>query len=365
MPETGKLKRRWTSRRTRLAAASACLIGAAALLPAAPAQASGSTLKCAVHTVSVRVTDPGTADQTLWGKLCYRGSVEPSAVQILVAGATYNHTYWDFPVGNGYYSYVQAATAAGYATFDVDRIGIGNSSHPASTSVTIPAAAVSLHDAITALRHGTVDGHSFAHVIIVGHSLGSYETWGEVATYHDVDAVIVTGALHGVNPAAPSTYYGMDSYTATSDPKFANSGLDAGYLTTKPGIRESVFYDTSTMDPAVVTADEANKDTVTGSEAAGTGPLFSLPPDQAPSHQITVPTLSVSGTNDWFHCPGVTQYDCNDSASVRAFEAQFYQPAAHVQIAMIPSTGHVLALSTTSPATDAVMLAFARSVVCP
>jgi phenylpyruvate tautomerase PptA (4-oxalocrotonate tautomerase family) len=35
---------------------------------------------------------------------------------VLIPGATYNILYWDFPYGNG--SYVGAATAAGYATFD-------------------------------------------------------------------------------------------------------------------------------------------------------------------------------------------------------------------------------------------------------
>ena len=27
-------------------------------------------------------------------------------MQLLVHGATYNHLYWNFPYGNGYYSYV-------------------------------------------------------------------------------------------------------------------------------------------------------------------------------------------------------------------------------------------------------------------
>lgn len=369
MADIEKPKRHRTSRRTRFVAASASLIAAGALaLPAAPAQAQADnyySLKCAAHTISVRITDPGPANQTLWGELCYRGSTEPSAVQLLVPGATYNHAYWDMPVENGSYSYVQAATAAGYATFDVDRVGTGNSSHPASPTVTLNAGAVSLHDAITALRSGAADGHAFSHVLMVGHSMGSYETWIEVATYHDIDAVMLTGALHGINPAAPSTFFGQDSYPAVNDPKFAGSGLDAGYFTTRPGTRQSLFYAPETMDPAVVAADEANKDTTTGGEGSGTAPLFSLPPTQAPSYQITVPTLSVSGAEDFFHCPGVAYYDCTDTSSVRAFESQYYQPAAHLQVVMIPSTGHDVVLSTTAPITDAVLIAFALSHVAP
>ena len=37
-------------------------------------------------------------------------------MQLLVHGASYNHLYWNFPYGNGYYSYVDAATAAGACT---------------------------------------------------------------------------------------------------------------------------------------------------------------------------------------------------------------------------------------------------------
>jgi hypothetical protein len=135
------------------------VLAAVAVLPTASAHADGlPEPTCAAYTMPVAITDPGPADQTVWGQLCYRGSREPATIQLLVHGASYNHLYWDFPYGDGYYSYVDAATAAGYATFDVDRIGDGNSSHPPSTDVTLTAGAVALHDAVTALRTGTVGG---------------------------------------------------------------------------------------------------------------------------------------------------------------------------------------------------------------
>ena len=212
---------------------------------------------CSAYNLPVRIADPGPADQTLWGQLCYRGDREPGTVQLLVHGATYNHLYWNFPYGNGYYSYVDAATAAGYATFDIDRIGAGNSSHPPSASLDLTAGAVALHDAVTALRSGAVDGHAFRHVIAVGHSIGSVEIWLEAARYHDVDAVIVTGALHALSPDIGALQ--SDLYPAADDPAFAGSGLDPGYLTTLPGTRESLFYDPATANPAVVAVDEASK----------------------------------------------------------------------------------------------------------
>jgi Alpha/beta hydrolase family len=251
-----------------------CTIAAAAVAVLGISSAGGAradglpTLTCSDHSLAVAIADPGPEDQTMWGQLCYRGSREPGTVQLLVHGASYNHLYWNFPYGNGYYSYVDAATAAGYATFDVDQIGSGNSSHPPSADVTLTADAVALHDAVTALRTGGVGGQAFQHVIMVGHSIGSEEAWIEAGTYHDVDAVVITGALHALNPNL-LTLAGSDLYPAVDDPKFADSGLDDGYLTTVPGTREALFYDSATANPAVVAIDEANKDTGTASELDG------------------------------------------------------------------------------------------------
>lgn len=339
-------------------------LAALAVAPVAGARAGGlPALTCAAYTLPVRIADPGPADQTMWGQLCYRGGHEPGTVQLLVHGATYNHLYWNFPYGNGYYSYVDAATAAGYATFDVDRVGVGNSSHPPSSALTVDAGAVALHDAVTALSTGAVDGHPFQNVIIVGHSLGSGEAWIEAARYHDVDAVIVTGLLHALRPAGIGALQAA-LYPAADDPKFAGSGLDPGYLTTLPSTRESLFYDPATANPAVVATDEATKDTTTATELAGVA-ILGEPPTEQPSYQITVPVLSIVGENDSLFCTGVTAYNCADPASVRAFEAQYYSPAAHLKVVVIPDTGHDLALSTTAPLTDAAMIGWSLSVAAP
>lgn len=348
------------------AATAVALSGTAvAVAPAASAHAGGLPAPtCAAYTLPVRIADPGPADQTMWGQLCYRGSREPGTVQLLVHGATYNHLYWNFPYGGGYYSYVDAATAAGYATFDVDRIGAGHSSHPPSAALTVDAAALALHDAVTALRTGAVDGHLFRHVVIVGHSLGSAETWIEAGRYHDVSAVIVTGVLHAFSPAGLGALQ-AGLYPAVNDPKFAGSGLDAGYLTTVPGARASLFYDPATTNPAVAAADEATKDTTTATELAGGVVILGEPPADQPSYQISVPVLTVVGEDDSFFCTGVTAYNCADPASVRAFESQYYTPAAHLKVAVIPDTGHDLALSTTAPLTDAIMIGWSLSVAAP
>jgi len=341
------------------AAAAASPAAAAATRPAGP-----FALTCSVHVLPVAITDAGPADQSMWGELCYRGATEPSTVKLLVHGASYTSQYWNFPYGNGYYSYVDAATAAGYATFDVDRIGDGNSSHPPSAEVTIAAGAVALHDAVTALRSGAVGGHPFAKVIMVGHSLGSFETWAEDAAYHDVDAVIITGALHQLAPAA-GPRAAADLYPAVDDPKFASSGLDPGYLTSMPGTRESLFYDPATASPAVVATDEATKATITVPELDGLIATLAEPAAQQPSSQVNVPVLLVDGAEDNVFCVGVTAYNCTSPASVRAYESQFYAAAPSLTVVTIPQTGHDLALSTTAPLTDVAMLAWSAVTVAP
>ncbi|MFG2007413.1 alpha/beta hydrolase [Spirillospora sp. NPDC048911] len=300
---------------------------------------------CTTHELKVRLADPGPADQTLWGRLCYPGGARPGTVQLLVHGSTYNHSYWDFPTGDGRYSYVRAAVGAGHATFNVDRIGNGASSHPLSTRLGPEAGAVALHDAITALRSGSLDGHAFSRVAWVGHSLGSFHAWYEIPRYRDVDAAILTGSLHAINPEA-----GTIVHPAAQDPKFADSGLDPGYVTTRPGTRD-FFYDPATSDPKVIAADETGKDV---------GTLTGGPPLPAPM-DIRVPVLLVSGRRDRGQCVNVTQYDCADPASVARWESQYYPPEARLTVTMIPGTGHDLALSTTAPVTDAIMLGWLRS----
>ena len=222
---------------------------------------------------------------------------------------------------------------------------------------------MALHDAVTALRSGAVDGHTFRRVIMVGHSVGSAETWLEAARYHDIDALIVTGALHAISPDISALQ--NDLYPAADDPAFAGTGLDTGYLTTQPGTRGSLYYNPATANPAVVAADEAHKDTVTVPELAGATSLLSEPPAQQPSHQITVPVLSVVGEDDNLFCTAVTAYNCADPGSVQNFESQYYLPRAHLKVVVIPGTGHALALSTTAPVTDATMIGWSLSTFAP
>jgi pimeloyl-ACP methyl ester carboxylesterase len=207
------------------------------------------------------VTLPLAGTQTVAGSLCWSGAAPSPTVQILLAGATYNRSYWDFPHQPDVYSYVRRAVAAGYTTLALDRPGTGASSHPSGALLTNATEASAVHQVVNAARLGKLSPTPFTRVLLAGHSYGSVVAWYEAATYSDVDALLITGMAHEVQPAA-AIPVAASLVPQSSDPHFASRPLDPTYLTTSPGSRQ-VFWHGDHDDPAVISADEATKDTVT------------------------------------------------------------------------------------------------------
>jgi pimeloyl-ACP methyl ester carboxylesterase len=352
----------------RIALSAAIALGAAVAVLSTPAYAEGpGALRCTVHQVPVTISDGGPLNAAVYGELCYRGAVVPRTVQLTVHGSTYNHLYWDFPYQNTYYSYVRAATLAGYATFNVDRIGAGQSSHPPGLEYDMADGARALHDVITKLRTGSPDtgGHAFSNVIYVGHSYGSIYGWAEVSRYPgDVDAVILTGMLHKISPSFIAQNV-LDFITADQDPLFAAiPGVDwSQYLTYASGTRPQFYYQ-PTAEPNVIAVDDAHRDTVGIRELDDSAQFFQGPADQAPSQRITVPVLLLVGDQDRLFC-APDAFNCADPASIRQFESSYYPPEAHLRVVVIPRTGHNLNLHYTAPVTFAVAQAWALAHVSP
>ena len=298
--------------------------------------ASGLTPTCHEQTLSVPLS---ATDPTLYhiaGWLCWQGaSAQGKTVQLLIHGATYDHNYWDWPQQPQLYSYVQTATASGFATFAIDRLGDGMSDHPANTdSITVEAEGYEAHQIVQMLRSGSVQHVAFSKVMLVGHSFGSGVSLEEAGTYHDVDGVVITGSTHSINPAIFA--YLSQFYPAIQDPKFQNSGLPAGYLTTEPGIRTPVFFNPQLADPAVIAKDEQLKQTTT------TGEVNTLADALTPtlSQAIHVPVLVVVGQDDAIFCGNTPDLSCNDAAAIKARESAFYAPQACLETSVVPGAGH-------------------------
>ena len=140
---------------------------------------------------------PVQGSTVIRGTLC--APIGATTAIVLVPGATYDQTYWDFPYDPGVYNARQAFNRAGYTTLTLDRLGTGTSSRPLSLSVTSTLQARAVHDVITALRAGAIGDRTYGRVVLGAHSLGSVVAVIEAATYHDEDALLVTGLSHKPN----------------------------------------------------------------------------------------------------------------------------------------------------------------------
>ena len=317
------------------------------------------------YAANVPVSTPAIGRAQVYGQLCIprAGKGVRRTVQLLVPGTTYNHNYFDWPQDSARYSYVTQALAAGYSTFNVDRLGTGRSTLPPAALVTLASETETLHQVISSLRSGRIGHHAFARVVWVGHSLGSALGWFEAQRYHDVDAFVLTGIRHTaeqVSSAAPADDPAPPVFPrAMDDPKFAGKITDPGYLTTAPGVRGFAFYYAPNAGQSVIDEDEILKDVTTEAELAVSSTL-SLPAAQAPSRAITVPTLVAVGDHDASLCTP----ECSQAA-LQASEQPYYSRKAHVHVAVVAGSGHDIQLHKNARQTDTEILAWIRSVAGP
>lgn len=286
--------------------------------------ASGTAV-CRASTLAVKLTALSLfKTERIFMRLCVPVGERPSTVQVLVHGITYNHLYWDFPDptnGTDRYSYVSAATHAGYATLSIDRLGIGQSSHPLGQLVDFNTNAFAVHQVIQALRKGKVPGPTgkitFSKVALVGHSYGSITAWFAATRWpRDVDGLVLSGATHQFPPDALLTIL-ASSQLAVLDPTLDPPVLDPTYLTTIPGTRESLFYAPAFADPAVVALDEQTKQTVT----LGEGGTFLLA--LASPLDMRDPVLLADGDLDSLFCTERAGANCSSAQGLVETEGPF------------------------------------------
>lgn len=292
--------------------------------------------------VSVPVgLEPGSPDTAhISGTYCAQVGDPGTTLQVLVPGATYDRSYWDFPGFNRKYSYVEHASRAGKATLAIDPVGVGKSSKPAGWQVSALSASHTLHEVISAARSGQF-GHRWDKVILVGHSFGSLTAMLAAGTYHDVDGLLVSGASHAPGPAAILKIQ-SSVRPALDDPLTKDSVPpgDYSYLSV-PGARANAFHAPADSDPAVVAADEARR-------VAGTiGVLATIPVFIPTTFDIDIPVLIANGRADKVFCAqggGGSLTDCTDAQSLYRSERPFF-PKADLSTYVLPRAGHSLNLA--------------------
>lgn len=321
-------------------------LSAAALAGVAGTASAGGGVSCRTYSgIPVALAAGQPQSYSVTGELCATPFelTDGETVQLLIHGATYNHSYWDFGTIDGIsYSYARDLAAAGFPTFAVDEIGAGQSSHPPSSDLTVQVEAYVAHEIVQDLLHGAIGGTTFGKVLEVAHSVGSITAWVEAATYHDVAGAIITGAAHDTTVFSGTAV--ADTYPAIDDPKFADSALDPGYLTTQPGTRGTLFYNSADSDPNAVALDEATKDVIAATMFATALPLA----ESTLTQQIDVPVLVMLGGDDKLNCGLETDgaaYSCSSGQEVASEEAPWYSEAAQLRACVIPESGHDINLA--------------------
>lgn len=295
-------------------------------------------------TYQVSCAEGEDADIEIYARLCVPAGRDVTTVQVLLHGATYSNSYWDFPYQPEKYSYVEyMAGKQGYATLAIDRIGCGLSTRPHSSRVDLDSNAHIVHQIVTALRAGE-GTPAFDRIVLVGHSYGTVVASREAAVYRDVDALILTSVLHQISAGgAEMLGQHVAGYAASQEPQFAD--LDEGYRTLAPGVelRTMALFEASNVDPKVVEIDEGLKETVTVGEMEHLGRWMT----DGTCNEIGVPTLLCVGDNDIQWC-AADAVDCSSSASVLAAEQPFYSPEANLEVLVLPNANHDLNLHLTA-----------------
>jgi pimeloyl-ACP methyl ester carboxylesterase len=354
-------------RRTVITAALALavLVGPAAMAVSSSAQAATSTAPAATATLGagvqpttiggtspsgatcqnyyLTVTESPGATQTyqVWAQLCSRGPLTGKTVQVLVPGGDYTHVYWDWPTQPGTYSYVNWATQAGFATLNLDKLGYGLSDHPDPSGLTFQVGAYVVHQVVQYLRNGSL-GVPFSKVVTNGHSFGGLTIEYEAATYHDVNALIVSGFGHDLDVSNPDNPFITNTIPAADDPMFADEPWAPGYFTTAPGSRCTVFSYPGDVSAANCATEEQTKGTLPEGELES---VVADSDDPTMTKQITVPVLWALGVNDNLWCG--TTHNCYTSTAPTTEEG-FWQPGLLTEF-IVPQAGHSINVDYGAP----------------
>ena len=278
------------------AAALVVLVALVGIPAPASAQDLGNSIK--VDKLAFPVTLPDGSAATIAGYLYYHGSFRDRPLQILVHGATYNHTYWDFRDVNGAaYSYARymAAPERKYAVLAIDQLAAGDSTHPANgLGVTLLETATALKQVLDAMRSGANPlGYAFQRIALVGHSAGSINAILVQSMPNPADALVVTAARHSTSlpfsPGIQAVFPYVPVLSALS------------YFTLPDSFRQQLFYYTPGADPAVIAADNASADVWTGGQVPSTFGAFLYPlaaPEIDRVSHVTGPVLIQLGQFD-------------------------------------------------------------------
>ena len=288
-------------------------------------------------------SESGTFD--ISARYCPAPSPCPGAkgqvIEILVHGGTYTKEYW---AGGGFnnasfdsdpYSWIKYASARNYATLSIDELGNGNSSHPDPAEIVQPLLqSETIHGIIDQLHTGKIGNTTYASVVLIGHSFGSYTT-ARLAQNHpdDLAALILTGYSNDLsaNVILQENFEYEPAFLVTPS-RFAD--LSQGYfaMSNRTG-RTVAFYYNGTYDPIIPILDFDTEGTVAVGEPFGT--------TIDPVPQYTGPVLLVSGDHDAVVCGNNTGGSCLPAEKSTVAKTQAFFPNANsIEYFLANQSGH-------------------------
>ncbi|CAJ2513492.1 Uu.00g016110.m01.CDS01 [Anthostomella pinea] len=281
---------------------------------------------------------------------------EPTAgpgktLQVLTHGIGFDRSYWDFPLNNYNYSYVNAAIAKGYSTFAFDRLGIHQSSHGEPVNEIQSWLEIAALRSLTAmLRQATLPGVTthYDKIVHVGHSFGSIQTYGLTA----MDPTISDGiALTGFSQAPMYAAYFLlgGNFVEANGAAYALKDYPNGYLAAgdASGVQTN-FFALGEFDPAVLAEAYMTGQPVT------VGELLTLSGPAASNNSFGGPVLVITGDRDIPFCGG----NCLAADPSPSSSKQYFGNTSDFETVIVPATGHGLNLQYSWPTTYAAILDF-------
>ncbi len=276
------------------------------------------------------------------------GQRAPTTLQILTHGLGFNASYWDFYLpsnqNDAQYSYIAAATAAGYSTLSYNRLGISGSTLADPDKEVQTTVELAILAQITQLaREGKLQGTKPAKILHVGHSYGSVLSNALAAVKPSLsDGLVLTGYNHAMagNPLfAANTNFLIASLADPS--RFPPSQYPTGYVTwPSQWSNQYSFFAYPEFDPAVLAQAEATKQPLQIAELAS-APLLTL---NAPSFKG--PVLYVNAEKDLIFCAS----NCTGLVEEGGLDFQAFNGTT-VESVIIAGAGHGLNLHYTAQET--------------
>ncbi|KAI1260350.1 alpha/beta-hydrolase [Xylariaceae sp. FL1019] len=277
------------------------------------------------------------------------------ALQILTHGINFGKSYWDHPVHNYNYSYVNSALSRNYSVFFYDRLGVGGSSKGDPLNEIQPALELSALQALTSmLRQTSVPGieTKYEKLVHVGHSFGSLLTYAFTDSFPTLsNGIALTGFSLDPEFSALSIL-GDNIVAANSLPEWKH--LPDGYLVDK-GVNSlhTGFFSPDAFDPEVLEAAYKVVEPRTIGET--------LSQDVVPMQsQFGGPVLVITGERDFPACGG----NClATEPSIPAMTEEAFVKASSFNVTIVPGTGHALNFHYSWPTTYGVVSDFFDEIV--